>query len=262
MSTRFVIKNERKQNTMTMLNQIFLTANETVAVGAEGDWLDMFLSSWWFFVILLLPLFAMFKVKATFAKWNKVRTQGGVTAVQIARELLDANGLHDVVIVRHPGNLSDHYDPRSRTVALSESVHDKDTVGAIAVAAHEVGHAIQHGTAYSPLKARSALVPIVNMGSKIWIFLIIASIFLEIAGLLWVGVGVMAFSVLFHLVTLPVELDASRRAMNALSTQGYLVGKEIGGARSTLSAAAFTYLAALIASVIQLLRLLALARRR
>jgi hypothetical protein len=228
----------------------------------EDHWLDMFLNSWWFFIVLLLPLFAVCKVKLTFARWNKVKTQGGRIAADIARELLDANGLHDVAIVQHPGNLSDHYDPRSRTVALSESVYGKDTVGAIAVAAHEVGHAIQHGTDYTPLKARSALVPVVNFGSKVWLILIIASLFLEITGLFWFGVAVMSFSVLFHLVTFPVELDASRRAMSALSTQGYLVGKEVGGARSTLNAAAFTYLAALVASIIQLLRIIAIARRR
>jgi hypothetical protein len=241
---------------------LLIILNAAAEPAAEAHWLDMFLSSWWFFLVLLLPLFAMIKVKLTFAKWNRKQTEGGKTAVQIARELLDSNGLQHVEIVRNPGKLTDHYDPRSQTVALSEAVHDKSTVGAIAVAAHEVGHAIQHATDYTPLKARSTLVPVVNLCSRVWMFLIIASIFLEITGLLWFGVAVMSFSVLFHLVTLPVELDASRRAMAALSSQGYLVGKEVGGARSTLNAAAFTYLAALIASVIQLLRLLAMARRR
>jgi len=243
-----------------MLNLFF--AQHAQAAVDEAHWLDMFLDSWWFLIALILPLAAMLIIKATFARWNKVRTQGGRTAASIAREMLDANGLHDVEVIRHPGKLSDHYNPKTRTVALSDSVHDHDTVGAIAVAAHEVGHAIQHSTEYAPMKIRTAIYPLAAIGSKLWIWLFLAGGFLQIMNLIWVAIALFSFGVLFQLATLPLELDASRRAMNTLSSQGYLVEKEVGGARATLTAAAFTYIAALVASVIQLLRLLAMTRRR
>ena len=241
---------------------IFTTMLLTPPPEADTHWIDMFASSWWFLVALILPLIATLAVKGTFAKYNKIRTLGGRTAAQIAREMLDDNGLGHIPIVRHPGNLSDHYDPRSQTVALSESVHDKDTIGAIAVAAHEVGHAIQHATGYAPIKIRHAIFPIVSFGSKLWIYLFLAGTFLEMMNLIWAAIALFAFGILFQLITLPLEIDASRRAMNTISKQGYLVGKEIPGARKTLTAAAFTYLVALLASIIQLLRLVAMSRRR
>jgi len=229
---------------------------------AETHWLDTFTSVWWFFAALILPLIAMLAVKVTFAKYNKIHTMGGRTAAEIAREMLNDNGLHHVQIVRHPGTLSDHYDPRSQTVALSESVHDKNTIGAIAVAAHEVGHAVQHATGYTPIKIRHAIFPVVSFGSKIWIYLFLIGTFLEQMNLIWAAIALFGFGVVFQLVTLPLELDASRRAMKTLSAQGYLAGRELSGARKTLTAAAFTYIVALLASIIQLLRLLAIARRR
>jgi hypothetical protein len=245
---------------MLFLSTVLST--EVTVVTAETHWLDTFLDSSWFFVALLLPIIAVLIVKGVFAKYNKVHTQGGRTAAQIARDLLDENGLHHVMLVQHPGNLSDHYNPKTQTVALSDSVYDKDTVGAIAVAAHEVGHAIQHATEYAPMRIRSAIYPVAAIGSRLWIWLFLAGGILQMMNLIWIAIALFAFGVLFQLATLPLELDASRRAMNALSTQGYLVGKEVGGARSVLTAAAFTYVAALIASLIQLLRLLAMMRRR
>jgi hypothetical protein len=241
-----------------MLNLLLSNANTP----PEPHWLDMFLDSWWFLIALLLPIIAVLIIKGVFARWNRVNTQAGVSAAQVARELLDANGLHDVAIIKHPGNLSDHYNPKTRIVALSDSVHDKSTVGAIAVAAHEVGHAIQHATDYAPMKVRTAIYPLAAIGSRLWIWLFLAGGFLQMMGLIWLAIALFSFGVLFQLATLPLELDASRRAMSALSTQGYLVGKEVGGARQTLTAAAFTYIAALIASIIQLLRLIAMFRRR
>jgi hypothetical protein len=231
----------------------------------ETSWIDTVSDETWFWLSIgafLLAIFAMLMVKATFNKYNKVRTQGGRTAAQIAREMLDDNGLYEVAVIKHPGSLTDHYDPRTNTVALSEAVHDKDTVGAIGVAAHEVGHAIQHATGYAPIKIRHAIFPVVSFGSRFWIYIFIAGLILQMTNLIWAAIVLFALGVVFQLVTLPLEVDASRRAMNTISAKGYLVGSELSGARKTLTAAAFTYLAALIASVIQLLRLLAIARRR
>ncbi|MCL1881016.1 MAG: zinc metallopeptidase [Oscillospiraceae bacterium] len=219
---------------------------------------------WIFLTIgaLLLSLIASGMVKSTFNKHNKVRTVGGRTAAQIAREMLDANGLSHVEIVKHPGTLSDHYDPRSQTVALSQSVHDNATVGAIGVAAHEVGHAIQHATGYVPIKIRHAIFPVVSFGTRFWYIFLIAGIFLEMMNLIYAAILLYAFGFVFQLITLPLEIDASARAMRTIVDKGYLVGNEVRGARKVLTAAAFTYLAAMIASLIQLIRLLMLTRRR
>jgi len=228
---------------------------------------------WWFLCIgaILLSVVASLMVKVTFARYNKVKTQSGRTAASIAREMLDDNGLTHVAIVKHPGNLSDHYDPRSQTVALSQSVHDNSTVGAIGVAAHEVGHAIQHASGYVPIKVRHAIFPIVNFGTRFWYFFLVAGLaaewlseeFARFSGqLILIAILLYSFGVVFQLVTVPLEIDASRRAMKTISAKGYLVGREIGGARSVLTAAAFTYIAALVASLMQLLRLLARSRGR
>ena len=210
---------------------------------------------------LLLSLIATIVVKATFSKYNKMQTMGGKTAAEIAREMLDDNGLYNVQIIRQAGSLTDHYDPRTQVVALSETVHDKTTVGAIGVAAHEVGHAIQHATNYTPVKIRTAIFPVVSIGTRFWYFVLLAGVFLEIMNLVWLAIFLYAFGVFFQLVTLPVEIDASARAMNTIKAKGYLVGHEVDGARRTLWAAAFTYIAALIASLMQLLRLLSRMRR-
>ncbi|MCL1788932.1 MAG: zinc metallopeptidase [Oscillospiraceae bacterium] len=218
----------------------------------------------WFFlcvIAILLSLIASIAVKATFSKYNKKHTKGGRTAAEIAREMLDDNGLYHVQVTHQSGTLTDHYDPRTEVVALSDAVHDKATVGAIGVAAHEVGHAIQHATDYTPIKIRHAIFPVVNITSKYWYFVLLAGIFLEMHGLVMLAIILYAGGVLFQLVTLPVEIDASARAMRTLTVKGYLVGDELDGARKTLWAAAFTYIAALIMSLMQLLRLLARARR-
>jgi hypothetical protein len=225
---------------------------------------------------ILLSMIAAGLVKTTFNKYNKVQTQGQRPAAMIAREMLDANGLHHVAVVEHPGHLSDHYDPKSQTVALSQSVYRNATVGAIGVAAHEVGHAIQHATGYAPIKIRHAIFPVVSFGTRFWYILFIIGMVLEGAArnaeggvdsnfgstLILIAILMYAFGVLFQLITLPLEIDASARAMRTITDRGYLVGKEVGGARKVLTAAAFTYLAALIASLIQLLRLLAMRNRR
>jgi hypothetical protein len=225
---------------------------------------------------IVLSLIAAAVVKSTFNKYNKVRTDAGRTAAQVAREMLDDNGLRHVQVVEHPGHLSDHYDPRSQTVALSQAVYNNATVGAIGVAAHEVGHAIQHATGYAPIKIRHAIFPVVSFGTRFWYILLIIGLMLEGAAhnveggtdsnfgstLIMIAILLYAFGFVFQLITLPLEIDASARALKTLGDKRYLAGKELTGARKVLTAAAFTYLAALIASLIQLLRLLAMRNRR
>ena len=210
---------------------------------------------WYFLAILILPLIAAGILKLTFAKYNGIPALCGKTAAQVARELLDSQGLYHVGVVETAGKLSDHYDPRSQMVALSESTHGKASIGAIAVAAHEVGHAFQHAEQYAPMNIRSALVPVVNIASKVWLYLLFIGIFLELMGLVWVAIALFASIFLFQLVTLPLELDASRRAMHVLQGHGYLASCELSGAKKTLTAAAMTYVIAMVISLIQLLRL-------
>ncbi|MCL2070946.1 MAG: zinc metallopeptidase [Oscillospiraceae bacterium] len=218
----------------------------------------------WFLLCIaavLLSLIASIMVKSTFGKYNKVRTKGGRTAAEIAREMLDDNGLHHVQVIKQPGTLTDHYNPRTEEVALSDAVYNKDTVGAIGVAAHEVGHAIQHAVNYTPVKIRHAIFPVVSITSRYWYIVLLAGVLMEMMQLVMLAIVLYAGGVLFQLVTLPVEIDASARALKTLTVKGYLVGNELNGARKTLWAAAFTYIAALIMSLMQLLRLLSRARR-
>ncbi|MDR0222154.1 MAG: zinc metallopeptidase [Oscillospiraceae bacterium] len=210
---------------------------------------------------IIVSVFASVSVKATFGKYNGIRTRGGRSAAEIAREILDDNGLYHVKIVECPGDLSDHYDPRNQTVALSQTVHNNDTIGAVSVAAHEVGHAIQHARNYAPVKIRTAIFPLVSICSRFWYVVLLAGILLEMFQLVQAAIILFSVAVFFQFITLPVEFDASNRAMATIADKGYLNGDEIAGARKTLSAAAFTYIAALLVSLTQLLRLLASARR-
>lgn len=210
----------------------------------------------------IFALFCSFNVKHTFAKYNKVSSRRSLPAYEVARQILDNNGLYDVSIVHVSGNLTDHYDPKTRVVALSDSVYSNTTLGAIGVAAHESGHAIQHNTNYLPIKIRSAIFPIANIGSfaYVWVFLI--GLVMNNDLLVNIGIILFAFVVLFQLVTLPVEFNASGRAMKTLKTELILEDDELKGARKTLTAAAMTYVASLLVSITQLLRLLARANRR
>ena len=189
-----------------------------------------------------------------------------MTGAQAARMILDTNGLTDVRIERVSGNLTDHYDPRSKTVRLSEGVYDAATTAAIGVAAHECGHAIQDAQDYAPLRIRNAIVPITNIGSQLAMPLILIGILFSYAGsmfttIAYVGVACFALSALFQLITLPTEFNASNRAIAALQSDGALNSEELAGSRRVLSAAALTYVAALAVSLMQLLRLVLLVRR-
>ena len=218
-------------------------------------------------LILLLPailftLYAQAKVKSTFAKWQRVRNSRGLTAAQVAELLLRDNGILDVDVELVPGELTDHYDPRTRTLRLSESTYHSDSVAAVGVAAHECGHAIQHKVGYAPLQIRNAIVPVANLGSQLaWPLIFIGLIFSSLR-LFDLGIIFFAGAVLFHLVTLPVEFNASSRALAQLRKGGYLAPQELAAAREVLQAAAMTYLAAAAVAVMQLVRLLMLRESR
>ncbi|MCE5275582.1 MAG: zinc metallopeptidase [Syntrophaceae bacterium] len=201
----------------------------------------------------LLSLFAQFRVKSTYSRYSKVATSRGVTGAQAARRILDSEGITDVSIELSRGFLSDHYDPRSRVLRLSEGVYAGDSLASVGVAAHEAGHAIQHARGYAPLQLRSALVPISSLGSNLaWPLLIIGFIFMA-KSFIMAGILFFTFAVLFQIVTLPVEFNASSRALQALPATGILSDTEVQGARKVLSAAALTYVAAAAMAVIQLL---------
>lgn len=208
---------------------------------------------------VVLSLLASARVKTTYAKYSKVRSRSGYTGAQAAQALLDQAGINNVRIERIAGNLTDHYDPRSKTLRLSESVFAQTSVAAIGVAAHECGHAIQDAVGYVPLKLRSSLVPVANFGSTVsWLLIFIGFFITGTSGDLLIIAGIILFSaaVLFQLITLPVEFNASSRAVQVLADRGILYGDEIKDTKKVLTAAALTYVAAAAASVLQLLRLL------
>lgn len=210
---------------------------------------------------VLFSLIASVRVKTTFSKYSRVRSSRGQTAAEIARQILDSNGLYNVNIVRVPGNLTDHYDPRTNIVALSQSVYDSTSVGSIGVAAHEVGHAIQYAVGYTPIKIRMTILPVAQFGSNAWLLLFILGVALQLPILREVGVLLFGCIVVFQIVTLPVEFNASSRAINTIRSQGILVGDELKGARKVLTAAAMTYVASMAVSLAQFLRLLSASRR-
>ena len=217
---------------------------------------------WLVIVGAIIAAMAQAKISSTYSKYSKEISSQGLPAWQVARQILDSNGLSDVNIERVPGNLTDHYDPRSKVLRLSQTVHNSTSVAAIGVAAHEVGHAIQHQEEYWPLSIRNILVPVASFSSSAsWIF-IIAGLFLGLMGLLQIGIILFTAVVVFQLVTLPVEFNASSRALLALEGGSYLSRDEVGSAKKVLNAAALTYVAAVLVSILQLLRLLLIFNRR
>ncbi len=218
-------------------------------------------------IVLLIPavlfsLWAQFKVKGAFSRYSEVRAASGVTADQVSRKLLDKFGLQNVKVERIEGQLTDHYDPRSKVLRLSDAVSGNSSIAAIGVAAHEVGHAIQDKEGYAFLKLRNTIVPVVSIGSTISMPLFFIGLIMGYTPLLNIGILLFCGVLVFHLVTLPVEFDASARALKLLSETGLLAGNEIGGAKAVLDAAALTYVAALVMTVLQLVRLLALRGSR
>lgn len=209
---------------------------------------------------ILFTMYAQFKVSSTTSKYLRVNTKRGYTGEQVARKILDSNGLYNVSIEMVRGRLSDHYDPRRNVVRLSQDIYYGTSITSVSVAAHECGHAIQHAKGYAPLNFRSALVPVVNFSSSMsWI--LIALGFVTRGPFLEIGILLFTASVLFQLVTLPVEFNASNRAVVQLGNLGLVEGKEVNQSRQVLTAAALTYVAAALTSILQLLRLLAIANR-
>ncbi len=216
----------------------------------------MFFSPYWLLFALpgiVLAFWARSRVKSAYKKYSKVRTSRGVSGAEVARTLLESQGIYDVEVEEGKGFLSDHYDPRSKTLRLSPDVYRTPSVTAAGIAAHEMGHAIQHSKGYFPLQIRSAIVPLAQFGSTLAPWLVIFGFLLRFTGLAWVGVVLFGIAVIFTLITLPVEFDASKRAKKLLVSNGILIGNEIEGANKVLDAAALTYVAAAVAAIGQLI---------
>ncbi len=209
-------------------------------------------------VVFVATLFIQFWLQRTYARYSRVANSRGVTGEQVARSILDAYGLHNVRVEMVPGALTDHYDPMAKAVRLSEPNYHSPSAAALAVAAHEVGHAIQDAKSYAWLRVRHSILPVANIGSMFgpWIFL--AGMFMGATGLMSIGIWLFAAAALFQLVTLPVEFDASNRALNILKKMNFLDNSEMGGARAVLTAAAMTYVAALANSLATILHYVAI----
>ena len=214
---------------------------------------------------LIICLLAQAKMKSTFGKYSRVRNHSGMTGREAAERILRSAGIHDVQVEHVPGNLTDHYDPRSKVLRLSDATYNSSSVAALGVAAHECGHAIQHDTGYVPLQIRGALVPVVNFGSAIaWPLIIIGLLFSSRSSMVFLNLGILAFSlaVLFQIVTLPVEFNASSRAIHILGGSGILYEDEVNATKKVLFAAALTYVAGAVSAALQLLRIILLANNR
>lgn len=224
----------------------------------------------WTYLVFIVPcvilsLFCQFKVQSNFSKYSRIPNSRRMTGAQAAEYVLRHNGVTGVVIEHVSGSLTDHFDPRSNVIRLSDSVYSSMSVAAIGVAAHEAGHAVQHANGYIPNKIRSAILPIANIGSKLsWILILIGLIFYAKIGTILLNIGIILFSasVLFTVATLPVEFDASRRALRCFRETNLIVGEEYDGAKKVLQAAAMTYVASAVTSIMQLLRLIFISRRR
>ena len=213
----------------------------------------------------VICMIASARVKGTFNKYSQLRSMSGMNGAQVAQRVLQAAGIYDVQVRHVSGSLTDHYDPRTKTVNLSDPVYNATSVAALGVAAHECGHAIQHAKSYAPLSIRSALVPIANFGSMLaWPVILIGLLFNTRSSGLIIDIGILLFSaaVLFQLVTLPVEFDASRRALVMLRTQGILADDELRNTRRVLKSAALTYVASAAAAILQLLRIILITNGR
>ncbi|GLC32761.1 zinc metallopeptidase [Clostridium omnivorum] len=210
---------------------------------------------------MLISIWAQMKINSAYEKNSKIASRNGYNGAQVARMLLDSNGLYDIPVEIIPGKLSDHYDPSRRVMRLSEGVFYGTSVASIGVAAHETGHAIQHKESYGPLILRNTIVPVVTFSSNASWIIFILGFFLGMPGLIKIGIILFSAVVVFQLITLPVEFNASSRALAILEDRGILIGDEIGNAKEVLNAAAMTYVAAALTAISQLLRLIVLSRR-
>ena len=223
----------------------------------------------WTYILVIIgaiiSMIASSRVNSEFRKFSRVASRSGLTGAQAAMELLHSQGIYDVSVQHIAGNLTDHFDPRNKTVSLSDPVYNSTSLAAIGVAAHECGHAMQHEKGYAPLAIRSALVPVANIGSTLsWPLIIIGLLIGGSPSTFFIKLGIIFFmgALLFQIVTLPVEFNASARALRLLQSTGLMAQDEVTGSRKVLKAAALTYVAAVAASILQLIRLLAIANRR
>ena len=221
----------------------------------------------YYYLVLVVPaiiisLIAQMKVQSTFKKYAQVMSSRGMTATEVVQKILEWNGIYNVRIERVAGELTDHYDPRTNVIRLSDTVYGNPSVASIGVAAHEAGHAVQYAKGYVPIKIRNSILPVANIGSKLSLPLIIFGLILSMQPLVEFGILLFSFVLIFQLVTLPVEFNASRRAISTLNNSGILQGEELHGAKKVLGAAAMTYVAAALTTAMQLLRLILISRRR
>ena len=240
---------------------IFITIMSTSLGNYNGIYIDPY------YLILVIPalllsLVAQAAVKGTFSKYSKLGAKSGYTGQSAARRILNQNGLSHIAVERVAGQLTDHYDPKAKVLRLSESTYDSSSIAAIGVAAHEAGHAVQHDEGFWANTIRSALVPVAQIGSSVGPYMAIFGFFAGLEFLIYLGIVLFAGAVLFYLITLPVEFDASRRAIRVLEDQGMLTDQELKGAKSVLRAAAMTYIASTLVAFASLLRLILLARGR
>ncbi len=211
---------------------------------------------------LLLGMWAQFKVKSAYAKYAKIRTSRGVTAEEVSRDILSKGANMPVSVEPIQGNLTDNFDPKSNTLHLSEGVYGSSSIAAVGIAAHECGHALQQSDGYGPLMMRNAIVPVVKIGSNLYFPIFLIGLLASWEPLLYAGIICFAATLVFSLITLPVEFNASSRALKVLQSGSYMTDEEVAGVRAVLTAAALTYVAAAISSLLQLLRLLLIANRR
>lgn len=211
---------------------------------------------------LIISLIAQFRVKSAFSRYSQERCVSGLTGAETARRILALNGIDDIRIEHISGDLTDHYSPTEKVIRLSDSVYNAQTIAAVGVAAHECGHAVQYAVGYAPIKLRNAIIPVTNIGSTLSFPILLIGLLLNFQTLVLVGIALFSLVTLFQLLTLPVEFDASRRALKTIDERGMLTQEEYAGAKKVLTAAAMTYVAALLTSLAQLIRLLILFGRR
>ena len=213
-------------------------------------------------IIIVLPLYANMRINSTYSKYSKKQNSGKLTGKEVAEKILEMNGLNNVKVGRINGSLTDHYDPRNKTISLSDGIYNSNSISACAVAAHEVGHAIQDKEHYSMLVFRSKLVPIVNFTSRLSSILVFAGFIFDLFNFITIGAILLTVGLFFQLITLPVEFDASKRAKEELQKCGLIEKQDTNGATKVLKAAAFTYVAGFLASALQIARLLLISRNR
>lgn len=213
-------------------------------------------------IIIVLPLYANIKINSTYSKYSKKQNSGKLTGKEVAEKILEMNGLSNVKVGRINGSLTDHYDPRNKTISLSDGIYNSNSISACAVAAHEVGHAIQDKERYSMLVFRSKLVPVVNFTSRLSSILVFSGFIFDLFNFITIGAILLTVGLFFQLITLPVEFDASKRAKEELQKCGLIEKQDTKGATKVLKAAAFTYVAGFLASALQIVRLLLISRNR